>query len=185
MMNEDDEDRGFDLLYALSLEQRQQAIIHDVAPPDFVTRVVTRLGHEELPGDHELGFDHYVISDHDRDMLKWIRTEAKGLPGAAMSFSQFEKFKMLIAGYVNRLPEEPAAKHLARLNGWGMESFTFAWAGQPERGKPHYYRIQSQSFLIEYDDTQNNANHIHSVWRDFNGDFGLDLLQQHYQTSHK
>src|SRR5712692_5382759 len=68
-----DEDRGLDLLYALSPQQRQRAIIHDVAPPDFVTRVVSRLGEEELAGDHELGFDHYVISDHDRQMLKWIR----------------------------------------------------------------------------------------------------------------
>lgn len=46
------------------------------------------------------------------------------------------------------------------------------------------YRIQTLAFLIEYDDTQNNANHIHTVWRDFNGDFGVDLLKQHYQSSH-
>ena len=65
------------------------------------------------------------------------------------------------------------------------DNLYFAWAGSEQPGGPHYYRIQSPAFLIEYDDTQNNANHIHSVWRDFNGDFGLDLLQQHYQTSHK
>jgi hypothetical protein len=61
----------------------------------------------------------------------------------------------------------------------------FAWAGVEQRGGPHYYRIQAPAFLIEYDNTQNNANHIHSVWRDFNGDFGLDLLAMHYQASHK
>jgi hypothetical protein len=60
----------------------------------------------------------------------------------------------------------------------------FAWAGVEQRGGPHYYRIQAPAFLIEYDNTQNNANHIHSVWRDFNGDFGLDLLAMHYQASH-
>ena len=50
---------------------------------------------------------------------------------------------------------------------------------------PHYYRVQSPTFMVEYDNTQNNANHVHSVWRDFNGDFGLDLLKAHYQASHK
>ena len=60
----------------------------------------------------------------------------------------------------------------------------FAWAGVIEVGGPHYYRVQSPSFLVEYDCTQDNANHIHSVWRDFNGDFGMDVLKQHYQTSH-
>ena len=60
----------------------------------------------------------------------------------------------------------------------------FAWAGVEQRGGPHYYRVQAPTFLIEYDNTQNNANHIHSVWRDFNGDFGLDLLAMHYQASH-
>ena len=53
-----------------------------------------------------------------------------------------------------------------------------------EFGGPHYYRVQSPSFLVEYDCTQDKANHIHSVWRDFNGDFGMDVLKEHYKTSH-
>jgi len=60
----------------------------------------------------------------------------------------------------------------------------FAWAGVVEFGGPHYYRVQAPTFLVEYDCTQDKANHIHSVWRDFNGDFGMDVLKQHYQTSH-
>jgi hypothetical protein len=64
------------------------------------------------------------------------------------------------------------------------DNIHFAWAGGEEPGQGHYYRIQSPSFLIEFDDTQDNANHIHSVWRDFEGDFGLDLLKEHYQSSH-
>ena len=59
------------------------------------------------------------------------------------------------------------------------------WAGGVNKCDPHYYRIQTVSFLIEYDDTQNGANHIHTVWRDFTGDFGSDLLKDHYQTSHQ
>ena len=61
----------------------------------------------------------------------------------------------------------------------------FAWAGGEEPGQGHYYRIQSPSFLVEFDDTQDHANHIHSVWRDLDGDFGLDLLKEHYQSSHR
>ena len=185
----DDEDRGFALLDALTSEQRQQAIIHDVAPPDFVTRVVRKLGEEELPGDHELGFDHYVISEHDREMLKWIRSQARGLPGHAMSASQFGMFRDVIVGYISRLPKEPADRHLERLEQGDLSQFTFAWAGKPERGKPRYYRVQGPSFLVEFENAQiggglpNEANHIHTVWRDPDNDFG-DLLLQHYAQDH-
>jgi len=61
----------------------------------------------------------------------------------------------------------------------------FAWSGGMGPADKHYYRIQSPTFLIEFDETQDNANHIHSVWRDFNGDFGQDLLAEHYRSSHK
>ena len=58
----------------------------------------------------------------------------------------------------------------------------FAWAGGLEPGQGHYYRVQTPTFLFEYDNTQNDANHIHAVWRQFDGDFGEDLLRQHYET---
>jgi hypothetical protein len=186
----DDEDRGFDLLYSLDPELRQRAVIHDVAPPDFVTRVVPKLGQEEWPADHELGFDSYIISEHDREMLRWIRSEAKGVPGSAMSPEQFEKFRGLIAGYVHRLPDEAAAKHLQRLEGLGLQAFTFAWAGKTERLKPHYYRIQGPEFLVEFENAQrgggmpDEGTHIHTVWRDPENDFGDDLLLRHYAQEH-
>ena len=59
----------------------------------------------------------------------------------------------------------------------------FGWAGAVTSGHGHYYRIQSKSFLIEFDNTQQNANHIHTVWRDFDGDFGRDLIREHYKNS--
>jgi hypothetical protein len=186
----DDEDRGFRLLDALDAAQRETAIIHSVAPPDFVTRVVRTLGDEELPGDHELGFDHYVISEHDRQMLKWLRHEAKGIAGGAMTSTQFGLFRDVIAGYVERLPAPVAAQHMERLERGGLDGFTFAWAGFPERGRPHYYRVQGPSFLVEFENAQvggglaGEANHIHTVWRDPDNDFGDDLLLRHQLEDH-
>ena len=70
---------------------------------------------------------------------------------------------------------------LAAVRNAGLDNIKFAWMGGAVKGEPHYYRIQGPSFLIEYDNTQGNANHVHSVWRDFKGDFGRDLLTEHYQ----
>ena len=90
----------------------------------------------------------------------------------------------LLDEYCNNVPEEVAAMREGQIKKAGGNLY-FAWAGGEQVGQPHYYRIQSPVFLIEYDDTQNNANHIHTVWRDFEGDFGLDLLKEHYQSSHR
>jgi len=66
----------------------------------------------------------------------------------------------------------------------GIDDVHFAWAGETERRRPHYYRLQGPSFLVEYDNTQNDANHLHSVWRDADQDFGGDLLREHIRGSH-
>jgi hypothetical protein len=89
----------------------------------------------------------------------------------------------LVDEYLNRMAPEVARVRRARLERSDFSAITFAWAGALEVGKPHYYRVQGPTFLIEYDNTQNDANHIHSVWRDFAGDFGRDLLREHYRTS--
>ena len=81
------------------------------------------------------------------------------------------------------------APGLARVAEGPFEAVRFAWAGTPGRGGPHYYRVQGVHFLIEYDASQNDSNHIHTVWRDFTGDFGRDLLREHHLaargTSHR
>ena len=77
-----------------------------------------------------------------------------------------------------------AGQELARLQATDLASANFCWAGGQLRGEPHYYRVQSTSFLAEYDNTQNDANHIHAVWRDLTNDFGDDLLRRHYEQSH-
>ena len=89
----------------------------------------------------------------------------------------------LMEEYARNLPDDAAEDRIAQLNKAGR-NIHFAWSGSTNRGEPHYYRVQTSSLLIEKDDTQDDANHIHSVWREFTGDFGQDLLRQHYQASH-
>ena len=75
-----------------------------------------------------------------------------------------------------------AKKRMARVAEGGLGTIKFGWMGGGERGQPHYYRIQGKTFLIELDNTQNDANHVHIVWRDFENDFGRDLLEEHYRV---
>lgn len=82
------------------------------------------------------------------------------------------------------MPDEIAAVERERLAGPALDGIHFAWAGGSERRQPHYYRLQGPRFLVEYDNTQDNVNHIHSVWRDPEGDWGADLLTQHYAAAH-
>src|SRR6185436_18677431 len=88
----------------------------------------------------------------------------------------------LVDIYTGFMAEDIAAERMARIRKAGVEKIGFAWAGETERGKKHYYRVQGPTFLIEYDNTQNDGNHIHSVWRDFDGDFGRDLLREHLRS---
>lgn len=85
--------------------------------------------------------------------------------------------------YLGRTAEPPAAQRRAALERTNFSDVAFAWAGSTRRGEGHYYRIQGPTFLVEYDNTQNGANHIHTVWRDFDGDFGRDLLREHYRNA--
>ena len=94
-----------------------------------------------------------------------------------MSAAQRQILDALIEVYVRRQPEAVAESEWARLGTADLQATHFAWAGAEERGGPHYYRVQGPSFLAEYDNTQNDANHIHAVWRDLHNDFGEDLLR--------
>ncbi|HYW48554.1 MAG TPA: DUF3500 domain-containing protein [Bryobacteraceae bacterium] len=110
--------------------------------------------------------------------------QPSGLNASKMNPKQFDKLTALLEEYAHNVPEQLASAREDQIHKAGKDIF-FAWAGGLNRGDPHYYRIQTAAFLIEYDNTQNGANHIHSVWRDFNGDWGEDVLKEHYQTSHK
>ena len=103
-----------------------------------------------------------------------------GIPVERLGEQQSALLVRLIDEYLSRMAPDLAAARRAKLESTDFEQVTFAWAGSVTVGEPHYYRIQGPTFLIEYDNTQNDANHIHSVWRDFEGDFGRDLLRDHY-----
>lgn len=180
----DDEELGFRLLQALDAAQLRQALIHEVAPPDVVTRVVARIGAEERPDEREVGLPDYRITDHDREQLRYVRDEPRGIGAAALTAPQREHLGRLIGGYLDRVPAEVAERHRALLDGGGLDRFFFAWAGSAERGNPHYYRIQGPSFLVEFENVQQGGNHIHTVWRDPANDFGYDLLRQHHEEEH-
>ena len=89
----------------------------------------------------------------------------------------------LLEVYLGRMAEPLAAQRRAALQRTDLGEVTFAWAGSTRAGEAQYYRIQGPSFLVEYDNTQSRANHIHTVWRDFDGDFGVDLLREHYRDA--
>ena len=100
-----------------------------------------------------------------------------------MTQEQADLLMLLVEEYAFRIRPQLAELELAEIRKADIREIHFAWAGAAEPGEPHYYRIQGPTFLIEYDNRQNGANHIHSVWRDLTGDFGDDLLAQHYAES--
>jgi hypothetical protein len=105
-----------------------------------------------------------------------------GIAAADLQPAQRDLLMKVIDSYSSAMAPDIAADRLAKLRQAGLEKITFAWAGPAERGQKHYYRVQGPTFLVEFDNTQNNGNHIHSVWRDFNGDFGRDLLREHVSS---
>jgi hypothetical protein len=107
-----------------------------------------------------------------------------GVPAAAMTAEQRGLLLALLEEHAASLSAEIATARLVEIAATAPEELRFAWAGGLEPGQGHYYRVQAPTFLVEYDNTQNDANHIHSVWRQFDGDWGLDLLGAHLREAH-
>ena len=121
-------------------------------------------------------FGEIVTGNADKlDPLKPV-----GIAAAKLDEKQRAQLMKLIEVYAGSFEPALAKARLARVRDGGVENIRFGWAGSMERGRQHYYRIQGPRFLIEYDASQNDGNHVHTVWRDFSGDFGRDLLRQHY-----
>jgi hypothetical protein len=120
-----------------------------------------------------------VVTGNAPEVTGWL--EPRGVAGADLGADAAGALRALLEVYLGRFPAE-VADHERRALGDG--DVHFAWAGTTEPGGPHYYRLQSQTFLVEYDNTQDGANHAHSVWRSRAGDFGADLLRRHHQEHH-
>ena len=107
-----------------------------------------------------------------------------GIAAAQLKPAQREKLVALMKVYLNRWRPELAEETFAKVTAAGIDKVTFAWAGGLDRSKQTYYRIQGPTILIEFDNSQGNGNHIHTTVRDFKGDFGHDLLKDHYAKAH-
>ena len=148
-----EEDLGRQLVTSLDAEQRKLAIFKTTAPAE-------------------------VFTEAKRSVQP---LEALGITADKLTRAQRAVLMKIIHEYVNRVRPELAAADLKKINKAGNGKIQFAWAGGIEKGEGHYYRVQGPTFLLEYDNTQNNNNHVHAVWRDFENDFGEDLLKQHYE----
>ncbi len=107
-----------------------------------------------------------------------------GLALGDMTATQRQQTLALVETYVRNVKPELAKRELNRIAAAGIDSIHFAWAGSEEPGRPHYYRLHGPRLVIEYDNTQNGANHVHAVWHDPMNSFGQDLLRAHYESSH-
>ena len=150
-----EEDLGRALVKSLSEEQRKEAVILVEAPKEILN-----------------------------DPKRVDPTNPEGIPQSKLTADQKTVLMKLIKEYVFRCRPDVAAEDLAKIEKAGLDKLYFAWAGGFELGQPHYYRVQGGHFVLEYDNTQNDANHMHSVWRDFDHDFDNDLLKAHVGAAH-
>jgi hypothetical protein len=150
-----EEDEARALLAMLSADQRREAVFDSRSFGDIVTGNAAKV-----------------------DPLNPV-----GIAAPKMDDRQRAQLVKLIETYAMSFEPGLAQARLARVREGGVENIRFGWAGANERGQRHYYRIQGPLFLIEYDASQNDGNHVHTVWRDFNGDFGRDLLKLHYDAA--
>lgn len=151
----EEEELGFKLVNSLTQEQKLKAIFKLIPFADIVTKVSPKVA----------PFDTVGIIAKD------------------LTFEQKHFLNQLIVTYLSNMPTKIAKLRMKRIISEDFNQISFGWAGSTKLGEPHYYRIQGKTFLIELDNTQSNANHVHTVWRDFNGDYGIDLLKEHYKNS--
>lgn len=156
---EDEEQLARQLVKSLNDEQRKTAILSEEAPADIITR-------------------------EERKAEQGKFTPAEGIAWDDLDDEQQQLALQIVKTYAEKYRPEIVDQIHARTKLFDLSKTYFAWAGGMEQGDGHYYRIQTPKFLFEYDNTQNDANHVHAVWRDFDGDFGADLLREHYEKHH-
>jgi len=152
-----EDDLGIDLIHALDEQQQKVAIVDPKAYADILTSASRKAA---------------------------LQGQPSGLAASKMIANQFDALMALMEVYARNVSDELAEGRTEQINKAGRNIY-FAWSGSINSNEPHYYRVQTPSFLIELDDTQDDANHIHSVWRDFDGDFGRDLLRERDYARHR
>ncbi len=150
------QDIALELMESLDAGQKGRAIIYDEAPADIITFNSSKAS---LPKE-------------------------EGLTATAMSGTQREMLMALASEYVGRVRGDLAEERLDALRQGGLEKIHLAWGGPVDRTQPHYYRLHGGDFVVEYDNRQDGANHIHSVLRDVNNDFAADVLRDHLLLYH-
>jgi Protein of unknown function (DUF3500) len=194
------EDLARELVHALDPDQRADAVLSPAPPVDIVGANRPRLSDGDRPralidvwrapfqgelGDRmratqERAERSVGLQDQHLDALSFT-IRPKGVPAGALDDAQRELLRVLLDVYVRRIPDALADAEAAKYAGAAIGGLHFAWAGGIEPGEPHYYRIQGPRLLVEYDNTQRDVNHVHTVWRDPTGDFGDDVLTRHYR----
>ncbi len=179
----EEEDGARELLLSLDSDQRRTAVICETAPPDFVLSNAPRVPETCRPGEVDSLVARLFdgVPDDVRDAIAFDVNAPRGVPASALDGAQRKLLAELIDCYTARLPEPLALRERGRID---VGSVYFAWAGEGKPRRPHYYRLQGASFLIEYDNTQDDANHVHAVWRSPERDFGFDALRSHVQQAH-
>jgi len=152
-----EDDYGYEMIESLDKAQQEIAVVDKTALKDIITGASRKAALNGAPN---------------------------GLSAAKMTAAQYDKLMTIVELYASNVPQQMAERRMELARKQPKESTFFAWTGATERGGLHYYRIQTPGFLIEMDCTQDQGNHIHSVWRDYENDFGLDLLKAHYAASH-
>lgn len=145
------------------------ALLESLTPTQLAGAVVA----EKAPSD--------IITGNKRKA--WLQ-DPPGLPYGQLQPAQQAQLKRLLAVYIDRYTKLMADVLWKEINDAGLEQLHFAWAGGRNWGSGHYYRVQGPTFVIEYDNTQNNGNHVHTSFRDLKNDFGEDMLREHYDNAH-
>jgi hypothetical protein len=148
---------------------------------DIALKLVNSLDKEQRAKAITSNTPYDDIVSGNKSNISPLKTE--GLSASEMNDVQRSILLQLIHQYISSMPEHLTNARIKMIEAEEIHDIYFSWAGLTELKKPHYYKIQGKSFLIELDNTQNNANHIHSVWRNFDGDFGRDLIKEHYENS--
>jgi Protein of unknown function (DUF3500) len=151
------------------LEDLGRAVVDSLTEPQRATAIVA----PTAPND--------IVSGNKNDIAPLTPA---GIALAELSAPQRDGLMRLVQAYTAMMADDLAAERTSRLTAAGLDRITFAWSGPTTKGAKHYYRVQGPTFLIEYDNTQNDGNHIHAVWRDFQGDFGRDVLRDHLERDH-